>query len=146
MPPLFRKSSKKSQMDSKIKKPLLGMTLDELKGVAEEAGLRPFAAKQMARWIYTKRVTDIGEMTDLPKAAREWLMENYTVGVVSPKGAARSTDGTVKYLLPPQVPVSTSCQRAPAGVMSRRCISRIRTVLRCVCRRRRDARWGADSV
>lgn len=85
-------------MDSKIKKPLLGMTLYELKGVAEDAGLRPFAAKQMARWIYTKRVTDIGEMTDLPKAAREWLMENYTVGVVAPKGAARSTDGTVKYL------------------------------------------------
>lgn len=32
-----------------IRRPLLGMTLDELKDVAEDAGLRPFAAKQMAR-------------------------------------------------------------------------------------------------
>jgi 23S rRNA (adenine2503-C2)-methyltransferase len=80
------------------RKPLLGMTLEELKSVAEEAGLRPFAAKQMARWLYEKRVTSIDDMTDLSKGAREYLNENYTVGRVAPKDAARSTDGTVKYL------------------------------------------------
>lgn len=80
------------------KRPLLGMTLDELKNVAEEAGLRPFAAKQMARWLYEKRVTSIDEMTDLSKTAREYLNGAYCIGRVEPKAAARSTDGTVKYL------------------------------------------------
>lgn len=33
------------------KKRLLGMTLEELKGVAMEIGLPGYAAKQMADWI-----------------------------------------------------------------------------------------------
>ena len=32
-----------------VRKPLIGMTLGELESVAEEAGLRRFAAKQIAR-------------------------------------------------------------------------------------------------
>ena len=34
------------------KTPLLGMTLDELKGVAAELGMPSFAARQMAEWLY----------------------------------------------------------------------------------------------
>ena len=34
------------------KRQLLGMTLEELKGVASEVGLPAYAAKQMADWIY----------------------------------------------------------------------------------------------
>ena len=37
------------------KRRLLGMTLDELKGVAFEAGLPGYAAKQMADWLYQKK-------------------------------------------------------------------------------------------
>lgn len=78
--------------------PLLGKTLDELKAVAEQAGLRPFAAGQMARWLYQKGATDIDQMTDLAKPAREWLKRNYVVGREAPKAEARSADGTAKYL------------------------------------------------
>ncbi len=77
------------------------MNLDELGAVAAAAGLRSFAAKQMAKWLYVKRVTDIMEMTDLPVRARQQLIdEGYTVGRVAPIHEARSTDGTVKYLFP----------------------------------------------
>ena len=55
------------------KLPLIGMTLKELEAVAAEAGLRPFAAKQMARRLYVGRVREIAEMTELPKNARAWL-------------------------------------------------------------------------
>lgn len=79
-------------------KKLLGLTLDQLADVAAEAGLRPFAAKQMAAWLYQKRVTDIDRMTDLPKRARELLKQTYTVGREEPKMEAVSTDGTAKYL------------------------------------------------
>lgn len=45
------------------KRQLLGMTLEELKGVASEVGLPAYAAKQMADWIYKKKITRISEMT-----------------------------------------------------------------------------------
>lgn len=80
------------------KLPLIGMTLKELEAVAAEAGLRLFAAKQMARRLYVGRVREIAEMTELPKNARAWLEERYTVGRTAPRLESRSTDGTVKYL------------------------------------------------
>ena len=80
------------------KKPLIGLTLQQLREVVASVGLRPFAAKQMASWLYVKRATTIDMMTDLPKAARERLNEEYCIGLVAPKDAAISVDGTVKYL------------------------------------------------
>lgn len=80
-------------------KKLLGLTLAQLGDVAAEVGLRPFAARQMAAWLYQKRVSDIDAMTDLPKRARAALLEKgYGVGREEPLAEARSTDGTVKYL------------------------------------------------
>ncbi len=79
-------------------KKLLGLNLEQLGQVAAEAGLRPFAARQMAAWLYTRRVTDIDAMTDLPKKAREELKKEYTVGRDAPKAEAVSADGTAKYL------------------------------------------------
>lgn len=81
-----------------MKRKLLGLTLDELKEVAAGVGLRPFAARQMAAWLYPRRCTDIDAMTDLPKTARARLAEEYTVGRHDPIAEARSTDGTVKYV------------------------------------------------
>lgn len=66
------------------KKRLLGMTLDELKTVAAEAGLPGFAAKQMADWLYKKRVSSIEEMTNIAIVKRKWLTESYEVGKVPP--------------------------------------------------------------
>lgn len=81
------------------RRPLIGMTLEELKNVARQCGMPGFAAGQMARWLYQKRVTDIEQMTDLSKKARERLVaEGYVVGREEPLVATRSTDGTVKYL------------------------------------------------
>ncbi len=80
------------------RKPLIGLTLEQLRHVAADEGLPRFAAGQIAKWLYDKRVTDIAEMTDLSKSARARLAEKYTVGREAPKAEARSTDGTVKYL------------------------------------------------
>ncbi|MDE6528778.1 MAG: radical SAM protein, partial [Muribaculaceae bacterium] len=80
-------------------KPLVGLTLDGLRNVAEQCGMPRFAAGQMARWLYEKRVGDIDEMTDLSKGARGRLKElGYCVGREAPLSAAHSADGTVKYL------------------------------------------------
>ena len=80
------------------KTPLIGMTLSRLREVVSACGMPAFSAKQMAQWLYEKRVTDIEEMTNLSKKARARLSEEYCVGRFAPKMEARSVDGTVKYL------------------------------------------------
>lgn len=79
-------------------KKLLGLNPEQLGEVAASVGLRPFAARQIAAWLYQKRVDDIDAMTDLPKKAREELKKTYTVGREAPKMEAVSADGTAKYL------------------------------------------------
>lgn len=82
------------------KKCLSGMTLDELKAVAAEAGLPAFAAGQMADWLYKKRISGVEEMTNIAAAKRERIARSYDVGIVPPAGSRKSADGTVKYLYP----------------------------------------------
>jgi 23S rRNA (adenine2503-C2)-methyltransferase len=79
---------------------LFGKTLNELKVVASDAGLPPFAAGQMAQWLYQKGATDIDEMTNLSRNGRARLKENYIVGRVDPSKVQASVDGTKKYLYP----------------------------------------------
>ena len=83
-------------MEDKIA--LLGMTLAELKTVAGEIGMPSFAARQMAEWLYGKKVASIDEMTNISAKNRCLLNERYTVGCAAPVDGQRSADGTVKYL------------------------------------------------
>ena len=83
-----------------MKRPLLGMTLDELKTIVKELGMPQFTASQMARWIYQQHVRSIDEMTNISKANRERLKESFCVGAMEPIDCQRSVDGTVKYLFP----------------------------------------------
>lgn len=80
------------------KKPLLGLTLEELQVIAADNGMPRFTAKQMAQWLYEKRITDIDEMTNLSKVNRDKLKANYCVGRKAPVSEMLSVDGTVKYL------------------------------------------------
>lgn len=82
------------------KRRLLGMTQEELKLVAAEVGLPGYAAKQLADWLYKKKVTSISAMTNIAAAKRAMLEERYEVGVMPPAEAMKSIDGTIKYLFP----------------------------------------------
>ena len=80
------------------KRRLLGMTLDELRAVAAEVGLPGYAAKQLADWIYKKKITQVSEMTNIAVAKRSLLEESFEVGAYAPAEFQKSTDGTIKYL------------------------------------------------
>lgn len=80
------------------KYPLLGMTLDELQLVVRGLGMPKFAAKQIASWLYDKKVNSIDEMTNLSLKHREALGAEYEVGGIPPVEAMHSVDGTIKYL------------------------------------------------
>ena len=77
---------------------LLGKNLQELQGIAQEVGLPAYTGKQMAEWIYKKRVTDIAGMTNISQKGRAALAEKYVVGRHAPVKEACSADGTKKYL------------------------------------------------
>lgn len=74
------------------------MTLVELRTLAKELDMPGFAAKQIASWLYDKKVTSIDEMTNLALRHRELLKQFYEVGASAPIEEMRSVDGTVKYL------------------------------------------------
>ena len=79
---------------------LLGMTLEELKGVAVNAGLPAYGARQLADWLYKKKITSIAEMTNIAGSKRSFLDEHYHLGLFPPINRTVSTDETVKYLFP----------------------------------------------
>lgn len=72
--------------------------MQELKSLCESLELPRFAHKQIAKWLYTRFVTDIDAMTDLSKIARERLKEACELGLSHPLKVSVSEDGTKKYL------------------------------------------------
>ena len=83
-----------------MRETLLGKTPEELKEVALKVGLPSFAGKQLAGWMYGRKVLDIDSMTNISKAGRERLKEEYDLGVMMPSACQVSRDGTKKYLFP----------------------------------------------
>ena len=81
-----------------MKNYLLGKTLTELTEVAKLIGAPAFVVKQLADWIYKKRITDIHKMTNLSLKVREALAANYESGTSLSCDVQSSADGTKKYL------------------------------------------------
>ena len=77
---------------------LLGLTLDELQAKARELGMPDYAARQIATWLYAKKVTSIEEMTNISLKHRSLLSERCVIGAEPPVDAVHSQDGTIKYL------------------------------------------------
>lgn len=80
------------------KKMLLGLSLEELTTLALSLGMPRFTGKQIAEWLYHKRATSIEEMSNISKANRQKLSEDYEVGRTRPITSQTSSDGTRKYL------------------------------------------------
>lgn len=83
-----------------MKQKLTGRTLDGLKQAAAECGLKPFVGKQLAEWLYVKRVANWDQMTNISKESKARLSERFDLGTAAPIGSALSSDGTRKYLFP----------------------------------------------
>ena len=79
-------------------KPLAGMTLSELQEVTAELGMPRFVAKQLADWLYVKRVRTWEEMRNISNKNKDALSSRYRIGLEAPSTSTSSADGTVKYL------------------------------------------------
>lgn len=77
---------------------LYGMTLTRLREICRDEALPAFAAGQIARWLYVRRVQQVDAMTDLSRAAREKLARRFEARLTPPLRTSVSADGTKKYL------------------------------------------------
>ena len=112
--------------------PLLGKTLTELQDITSALGMTKFTAKQIAHWLYVKRVRTIDEMTNLSKDNRSRLASEYTIGYEEPAGAARSKDGTIRYLFATPVGKQIETVYLPEHERATLCISsQIGCKMRC---------------
>jgi len=71
-------------------------TQDELKDIMKDLGEPSFRAKQVYEWLWKKGATQFDDMTNLSKALREKLADNFLFnGIILDKQQV-SEDGTIK--------------------------------------------------
>ena len=79
---------------------LFGMELAELTERMVALGQKPYRARQLFEALYGQRVEALEEITTLPVGLREAMQaEGYSVGLPEIVQAAKSVDGTERYLV-----------------------------------------------
>ncbi len=81
-----------------VKEVLFGKTLGELKQIVKDLGFPAFVAKQLADWLYKKKIGSIDEMLNISKKNREILKDKFDIGLTPYNKVQESVDGTKKYL------------------------------------------------
>nr|WP_025026528.1 23S rRNA (adenine(2503)-C(2))-methyltransferase RlmN [Caldalkalibacillus mannanilyticus] len=80
-------------------KPLIyDLTYQGLEDWALANGETKFRASQIFDWLYVKRVSSFEEMTNLSKALREKLEQNFRIHAMKEAMKQVSSDGTIKFL------------------------------------------------
>ncbi len=64
----------------------------------ESIGEKPFRARQLMKWLYHHKVSDVAEMTDLSKALRQQLSSNVEIAAPELVRQQLAADGVRKYL------------------------------------------------
>jgi 23S rRNA (adenine2503-C2)-methyltransferase len=79
---------------------LLGLSLQQLTGIAEKLGEPAYRARQLFDGLYRQRWSQLDQFTPLPADLRHHLQAHgYSVGLPEIENKFVSSDGTVRYLL-----------------------------------------------
>ena len=82
-----------------MKTDIKSLPLDSIFNIVKDMGQPSFRAKQIFTWLHKFGVDSFDEMSNLPKALREKLAEDYYVSSCKiEKKLVSKKDGTVKYL------------------------------------------------
>lgn len=92
--PIRREKKEKPQ----LKESIYSLRPDQLEDWLRENGEKAFRAGQIYEWLYEKRVKTFGEMSNLSKALRDKLAENFLLTTLSTIIKQESKDGTIKFL------------------------------------------------
>jgi 23S rRNA (adenine2503-C2)-methyltransferase len=77
---------------------LVGMLSSQLEDLAVELGASRYRGRQVATWVYRKGVTDLAQMSDLPKDFRAALTERARAELPEVERATPSQDGSRKLV------------------------------------------------
>ena len=82
---------------------LIGMDLkdctqDELACWLTVRGHKSFRAQQVLKWVHQHRLTDVGQMSNVPLALREELAQHFRLARLDCSSHTAAADGTEKYL------------------------------------------------
>lgn len=72
------------------------LSLEDLQNYFVTLGEKPFRAKQVYDWLWSKNLHSIEEMTNLSKELREKIALEYTINPISVDLLQKSKDGTIK--------------------------------------------------
>ena len=85
-------------LGEQMKKLIENYTLEELKQEMSAIGEKPFRAKQLATWIYQKRIDSFFDMSDISKASQQKFADTYQLSTLTQHTCQISKDKTRKYL------------------------------------------------
>lgn len=77
---------------------LAELELAEMEAALESRGYQRFHARQLYRWIYKRGVTDFERMTDLSRALRQQLADEFAISTPHVASDETSVDGTRKLV------------------------------------------------
>jgi 23S rRNA (adenine2503-C2)-methyltransferase len=87
-------------MNAEPQRVLLGLDLQELTKMVEDAGQPAYRARQLFHALYAERVSSADQVSTLPKEFRSALaQENISLGLPAIQKKFISSDGTVRYLI-----------------------------------------------
>lgn len=78
---------------------LLGMPRSELEAWFASHGEKPFRARQVMRWLYSRGELEVAAMTDLSATLRDWLQSSVALQLPVLGARQQAADGTLKWLL-----------------------------------------------
>ena len=86
-------------MRSDSQSELLGLDLQELKALAQNAGEPDYRGKQLFEALYRQRVASLEQVSTLPQAWRRKLAETHALGLPRIERQFVARDGTIRYLI-----------------------------------------------
>jgi len=72
------------------------LSLEQLTDYFKQIGEKPFRAKQVYDWLWSKNLHSIDEMTNLSKELRDKISKEFTINPISVDLLQKSKDGTIK--------------------------------------------------
>ncbi|MFV0236928.1 MAG: 23S rRNA (adenine(2503)-C(2))-methyltransferase RlmN, partial [Flavobacteriales bacterium] len=78
------------------KKDIRSLSLQQLTDYFISVNEKPFRAKQVYEWLWSKGIHEIDDMTNISKSLREKLNQDFIINHIKVDYMQRSTDGTIK--------------------------------------------------
>ena len=87
-----------SELDLRVKPNIKDLSFKDLAAFLGERKHPSYRAQQIRQWLFQKRATAFSDMTNLSRALRDQLEENFTISRLKTMRRAEARDGTVKFL------------------------------------------------